>query len=149
MKLTSIAAVFQFAALGMAADQDEVDFLTALVSDYNEHRTEYFSFIRTATGYPPDLTRLALQIGGYTDNSYTTLLDGDVNGESLMSYATNLPWYSRVAAAAGIDSADESGSSGSSSSGSASASSATLTGGSGIYLAPAGALLGAAALVLL
>lgn len=158
MKLSSVIAGAHLAALGMAADQSEVDFLTALVSDYNDHKTEYFNFIRTATGYPPDLTRLAVEIRTYTDDSYTTLLDdGGLNGDSLMSYATNLPWYSRVAAAAGEDSGSGSGSSGSSassgsssaSSGSSSSSSPSLTGGSGKYVAPAGALVGAAAILLL
>ncbi|SGZ58960.1 CIC11C00000003946 [Sungouiella intermedia] len=129
----------------MAAEQSEVNFLTALVSDFNEHKTEYVSFIKTATGYPADLTHLAIEIRTYTDDSYTTLLDGDnINVESLMSYATNLPWYSRVAAAAGISAA--SGSASTTSSGSTSTS---LGSGANKYIAPAGALLGGAALLLL
>lgn len=151
MKISSIVAGAQLAALGMAADQSEVDFLTALVSDYDSHMTEYFNFIRTATGYPPELTRLAIEIRTYTDDSYTTLLDDGLNGDALMSYATNLPWYSRVAAAAGQDGGSGSGSSGSASadSGSSHASSDSATGGSGKYVAPAGALVGAAAILLL
>lgn len=131
-----------FAAAVSAANLQDVAFLTALVSDYDDHKKEYISFFQTARSVPSELTKLAVEVVTYTDDLYTTLLDdSSLDVSSLKNYATNFPWYSRIEAEAG-----ESGSSLSALSLAAGSSSA----GSGAnMLAPAGALLGAVGILLL
>lgn len=152
MKFCILASIAHLAALGVAANSEEVEFLTALVSDYDDHRKQYVDYIRTATSYPQDLVRLATQVITYTDDSYTTLLDDDdINVTELMSYASQLPWYTRIEAHVdGSGSSGASGSSGSTTSASGGSSSSTSSQDSaGKYIAPVGALLGGAALLLL
>ncbi|CAK9437336.1 uncharacterized protein LODBEIA_P17140 [Lodderomyces beijingensis] len=87
------------AALAETLDQTEIRFLTALVGDYQAHRTDYIRFFATATGIPAALSTLATQVLTYTDDSYTTIQNVDVS--ALASYATNIPWFTRIAAEAG------------------------------------------------
>ncbi|CAD1808421.1 Seripauperin and TIP1 family protein [Candida parapsilosis] len=97
--LTSLAAVMSSVR---AADQSDVQFLTALVGDYQDHKTEYIRFFGTANDVPGALSTLATQVLTYTDTSYTTLLDdNNLDIGQLESYATNIPWYTRIEAAAG------------------------------------------------
>lgn len=158
LQLSLLAALC--ASVVKAADSDDVEFLTNLVNDYKSNTAEYASFLRTASSIPGALTSLALQVATYTDDSYTTLLeDDDIDVDSLEDFATELPWYSRIAHDDSDDSDDESssssGSSGSSSSSSSSgsssaaSSSATSTDGVNMLVAPAGAFLAAAAVALL
>ncbi|KAI5967493.1 TIR3 [Candida margitis] len=112
--ITTLATIISTA---FAADQSDVQFLTALVGDYQEHRTDYIKFFGTADDVPGVLSTLATQVLTYTDTSYTTLLDNNnLNIGELESYATNIPWYTRIESAAG-GSGGSGGSSGSSSSG--------------------------------
>ena len=125
--LTSFAAIISSA---LAVDQSDVQFLTALVGDYQEHKTDYIRFFGTANDVPGALSTLATQVLTYTDTSYTTLLDNNqLNIGQLESYATNIPWYTRIEAAAG-GSGGSGGSSGSSSSGNSGDSSSQASGGS-------------------
>lgn len=163
MKSASIASVLALAVSGAnAADSDQAAFLTNLVSDYDSHKTEYLNFFKTATGYPPELRKLAMDVRTYKDDSYTTILDdSDYNFSSLSAYATNLPWYSRLegkegsGSGSGSSSGSGSGSSsssgsGSSSSGSSSSSAGSTSGGAGsAVVVPVGAALGAFAIALL
>lgn len=127
----------------------EVQFLTVLVGDYNSNRKDYIDFIRTAASVPPEVTLLALQVATYTDDSYTTMLTNtDLDVATLRSFATRLPWYTRLEKE--LSSAGSSGSSGSSKSsiGSSMSSSKSSTGGV-VKFAPHGAILGVLALLLL
>lgn len=82
----------------MSADAADVNFVTAFMSDYNDHKRQYISYFATAATYPKDVSALALQAVTYTDDSYTTLLDdAKINVQSIVSFATNLPWYPRIA----------------------------------------------------
>lgn len=84
------------APLAAAADSGDVEFLTALVLDFKALPRSYFDFLATANP-PPQLTSLALQVQTYTDDLYTTLLDGgDVNVGELKSFASKLPWALRL-----------------------------------------------------
>lgn len=142
MKFSSVASVVALAASGAkaAANSEEVDFLTKLVSDYDDNKKQYLNFAKTATDMPKDLTKLALAVNTYKDDSYTTLLeDSDIDVSSLMNYASELPWYSRLEKGASASGSGSSGSSGS-----------TSAGGAGSALvAPVGAALGAVALALM
>lgn len=150
MKFSFLACAAHLAALGLAANQDDVDFLTALVSDYDENKKQYVDFIRTANDVPADLIRLATQVVTYTDDLYTTLLDGDdVNVSSLKAFATELPWYSRLAAEAAVGAESGSAESASTTSAAASSSASSSDSGAAGMLAPAGALLGGIALLML
>lgn len=156
MKFSTLASLAAVSAVGLAADESEVNFLTALVSDYNDNKKEYVDFIRTATDVPAGLTSLAVAVATYTDDSYTTLLDNSaINVESLMSFATELPWYTRLEAEveAGEDGSAASAASGSSGSSATStltkSSSSSSLAGAATFFAPAGALLGTLALVLM
>lgn len=147
MKSASLASVLALAVSGAnAADSNEAAFLTRLVSDYDSHKTEYFDFFKTATGYPPELTKLAMDVRTYKDDSYTTILDdSNYNFDSLSAYATNLPWYSRIEGKEGSGSG-----SGSSSSRASSSSAGSTSGGAGsAVVVPVGAALGAFAIALL
>lgn len=143
MKFASLASVLALAASGVkAANSDDVEFLTKLVSDYDSHKTQYLAFARTASA-PSELTELATQVATYKDDSYTTLLDNsEYDISALKNFATELPWYSRLEASGSSGSSSESGSSDSSKS--------TSAGGAGsAMVAPVGAALGAFALALL
>ncbi|GBL52566.1 putative beta-1,6-N-acetylglucosaminyltransferase [Candidozyma auris] len=144
MKFSNVAGLAAFAVSGaQAADSEAVDFLTKLVSDYDDNKKQYLSFFHTASNVPEILTSIARNIPTYTDDSYTTLLDNSgVDVSSLMSYATNLPWYER------IEGGSKSGS-GSSSGSSSKASSSSAGGAGSVVMAPLGAVAGAVALVLL
>lgn len=151
MKFCILASLAHLAAVGLAANLEEVQFLTALVSDYDDNKKEYVDFIRTAASYPQDLVRLATQVITYTDDSYTTLLDdGNIDVSGLMSFASELPWYTRIEAEAGGSGSASAATSGSGSSSTSSGSSSTSLGsGAGKFLAPVGAVLGGAAILLL
>lgn len=94
----SAAALLLSATSGVqAADQAEVNFLTALVDDYQAHKTEYIKFLATATSIPLELATIATQVLTYTDHSYTTLLDNpDLDFGKVESFASELPWYTRL-----------------------------------------------------
>lgn len=100
--VVALLAAAGFSVANAAVDQSQVDFLTALVGDYNSHKREYLNYFQTAKDVPTALSHLAVQVRTYTDDSYTTLLaDLSIDVPSLQSYATQLPWYSRVAAEVG------------------------------------------------
>lgn len=163
MQLSTITlAGALLAATAKAADASEAAFLTAFVSDFNANKKSYIGFLATAKDVPSVVTQLAKEISTYTDDSYTTLLDqSGLDFNSLQSYATNLPWYSRIQAAAdgsagGSDMTDApSGSSaGSSASSSAKSESSTeasskSSAGAAPFYAPAGVVFGAIAVALL
>lgn len=142
------------------ADQD-VEFLTKLVNDYKDHTGDYFNFIRTAKSVPNQFSALATQVGTYTDDSYTTMLNS-VDIEPLEEFATEFPWYSSRLEVADDDDSDKSSeadseatTSGSSSESSESSGddsdseSESSTGGVGSLAAPVGAVLGAIGVALL
>ena len=99
MKLSTVASVSSiFVASAHAANSEQVAFLTALVEDFKDHKGDYLKFYQTASDVPGVLTSLVKQVGTYKDDSYTTLLDDSaINVGSLSSFATNLPWYTRIA----------------------------------------------------
>ncbi|CAN3374261.1 hypothetical protein DIURU_000860 [Diutina rugosa] len=106
MKLPLLLAIA--APLAAAADASDVEFLTALVTDFKASPRSYFDFLATANP-PPELTSLALQVQTYTDDSYTTLLDANnVNVGELRSFASKLPWASRLDQQGGAGAADNS-----------------------------------------
>ncbi|KAI5958935.1 TIR3 [Candida theae] len=132
LSLTSLAPVAALISCAIAADQSDVQFLTALVGDYQDHKTDYIRFFGTANDVPGALSTLATQVLTYTDTSYTTLLDNNqLNIGQLESYASNIPWYTRIEAAAGGSGGNSGGSGGSSGSGgSGSSSESSGSGGS-------------------
>lgn len=171
MKLSTTAIITALSAgLANAVESQDVAFLTALVSDFSANKKEYLNFLATAS-FPGEITSLAKEVGTYTDDSYTTLLkDSSLDILSLESYATNFPWYTRLASeahftmsgaldnsaseaasvsvsASETSSGSKSSASSSSSSSSASSSSASNAGGSLLYCS-SGAVLGALALAL-
>lgn len=86
------------AASAYSVNQEQIAFVTALVSDYKSHPKEYINFIATAEDVPEDVTKLAIQAATYKDDGYTSLLS-NYDIASLESYLTNVPWYSRISAA--------------------------------------------------
>lgn len=129
-----------------AANLEDVLFLTALVGDFDDHKGQYIAFLKTASGVPSQLTSLAVKVITYTDEAYTTLLDNSqLDISQLKSFATKLPWYSRIAA----EVSDSSAQSSSSDSSSDSSSAASSSGSGASMLAPAGAFVGAVAVLLL
>lgn len=82
----------------LAADAQDVAFITNLVADAKAHSRQYLEYYATATKLiPHEVVQLAQQIQTYTDNSYTTLItDNDVDVEALESFAKELPWASRL-----------------------------------------------------
>lgn len=152
MKLSTVASVSSiFVASAHAANSDQVAFLTALVEDFKDHKGDYLKFYQTASDVPGVLTSLVKQVGTYKDDSYTTLLDDSaINVGSLSSFATNLPWYSRIASEVGVSDADSgSKSSQSSSASQTSSESSSTSGGAGKLALPVGAIVGAAAVALM
>lgn len=146
MLISMVCASSTTASLVLAL---EVQFLTVLVGDYKSNRKDYVDFIRSAASVPPEVTLLALQVATYTDDSYTTMLaNSDLNVATLRSFATRLPWYTRLQKE--LSSAGPAGATGSSkaSSMSSMSSSKSSTGGVAKY-APHGALVGVIALLLL
>lgn len=106
MKLPLLLAIA--APLAAAADASDVEFLTALVTDFKALPRSYFDFLATANP-PPELTSLALQVQTYTDDLYTTLLDANnVNVGELRSFASKLPWALRLDQQGGAGAADNS-----------------------------------------
>lgn len=163
MQLSTITlAGALMAATAKAADASQAAFLTAFVSDFNENKKSYIGFLATAKDVPSVVTQLAQQISTYTDDSYTTLLDkSGLDFTSLQNYATNLPWYSRIADG-GSGAGSDSGSTGPSTEAANSASSASASGsqssshasssssaGAASFYAPAGVALGAIAVALM
>lgn len=152
MRFTSVLLFGTFLATSLAASEQEVNFLEAFVSDYNNNKMQYVKYFLTATGVPPQVTLLAKQVVTYTDDSYTTLLDNsDLQVGSIMSFATNLPWYLRIEA--DVTSLEVSGSGSASASDSAStnsgSSSSTYQGSGVTLLAPGSAVMGVLVLALL
>ncbi|EMG48746.1 hypothetical protein G210_0647 [Candida maltosa Xu316] len=172
----SLTAILSSTLVSAAADQSQVDFLTAFVGDFQDHKTEYVKYFATAQGIPPELSTLATQVLTYTDQSYTTLLDNDnLDVNNLISYASGIPWYTRIQAEIANGSGSPSGSASETAGASASAngnsvtsatskatsaassvaSSATSTGsstshaGSANIIAPVGAIVGALAVALM
>ncbi|RLV95481.1 hypothetical protein JA1_001024 [Spathaspora sp. JA1] len=85
------------AAQAATPSPQDVEFLTALVHDFQDHKTQYFQFFATATAVPADLAPLATHVLTYTDDSYTTLLqETSINIPHLQSYVTKLPWHTRI-----------------------------------------------------
>ena len=137
MKLSTVASVSSiFVASAHAANSEQVAFLTALVEDFKDHKGDYLK-----------------QVGTYKDDSYTTLLDDSaINVGSLSSFATNLPWYTRIASEVGISDADSGSKSSKAESSSASktsSESSSTSGGAGKMALPVGAIVGAAAVALM
>lgn len=151
MKFSTAAGLASICAVAAAAASSDVAFLTALVSDFEDNKKEYVQFLVTADDVPAGLTELAVEVGTYTDDSYTTLLDdSDINVTELRSFATELPWYSRIAAAVGGSVAGSASGSGSTSGSSTSTGSSSSSGAdASTYAASAGAFLGAVALILM
>lgn len=106
------AASLVLSATGVkAADQADVDFLTALVDDYQAHKTQYIQYLATASSIPMELATIATHVLTYTDHSYTTLLDNpDLDIGIVESFASDLPWRTRLGlgAAAGGNSEETS-----------------------------------------
>ncbi|KAG7192718.1 uncharacterized protein KQ657_001501 [Scheffersomyces spartinae] len=102
MKFSTATILAAASAVGVnAADAQQVDFLTALVSDLASHRGSYLQFVATFTeSVPAAVTELALNVQTYTDNAYTTLLEDTSVVEQISKFATALPWYSSLAAQA-------------------------------------------------
>ncbi|KAI3404580.1 TIR3 [Candida oxycetoniae] len=164
VSVTALVALL-VTSVSAAADQSDIDFFTALVGDYQAHKTDYVKYFATAQGVPAVLSTIATQVLTYTDDSYTTLLDNpSLSIAELESYATNIPWYTRIEAAgaanggssgAASDSHSASSATGSSAtrntaaSTSTSTSTSTANGGSARMAAPIGAALGALAIALL
>lgn len=139
MKFLTVLSLSAILSAATATNLEDVQFLTALVGDFDEHRGEYILFLKTASSVPHQLTSLAMKVVTYTDDAYTTLLDNsNLDITQLKSFATELPWYARIAEAETA--------SGSSSSETASSNSK----GSGTSMMTlAGALIGAVAVLLL
>lgn len=99
MRVLQVAiATLYCAVTTMSADAADVNFVTAFMSDYDSNKRQYISYFATAATYPKDVSALALQAVTYTDDSYTTLLDNaKINVQSIVSFATQLPWYPRIA----------------------------------------------------
>lgn len=94
---TSPLVALALVQCAQGADSSHVAFLTAVVSDYSANKPEYIGYFATASSYPPEMTALALAAIKYTDNSYTTMLDNNEVGiASISSFATELPWFSRI-----------------------------------------------------
>lgn len=94
--------------LGVATADDDVAFLTKFVSDVKANPRDYLNFLQTATGVPPGITQLAMQVRTYRDDSYTTLVNSKQLG-LIESFATGLPWYSLRLAGADADAGSGSG----------------------------------------
>lgn len=152
---TTLCMIISFVAGAEKASDSisqEIQFLTVLVGDFKSHGRDYVDYIRTAQNVPPEVTQLALKVATYTNNAYTTMLtDSNINVASLRSFATQLPWYTRILqelAAAGAG-ATTTGS-GSSATGSSTTASSSHTSSAGVgKLAPCSAILGFVALLLL
>ena len=148
MKLHTVLSIVAFAAFGLADAADDAQFLTAFVSDFASNRRQYVNYFMTAKSIPSGLTLLALEVATYTDDSYTTLVeDPALDITSLKSFATGLPWYSRINVQ-DVDSGSSGGASGASTSLSSRSSSSSEAGAMS-FVAPGGALMGAVALILL
>lgn len=130
---TSLSLTALFASLVTSADvpQSQIDFLTALVSDYQGNVNQYIQFFATAKDVPSGLGAIATKVLTYTDDSYTTILENlSIDVDAIESYATELPWYTRLQEAVGEDaSGSDSGSA--SETGSASKSNSNSASGSG------------------
>ncbi|KAK6453914.1 Seripauperin and TIP1 family-domain-containing protein [Scheffersomyces xylosifermentans] len=114
MKLTHFTSIFSLtffvlSVVAQSVDSSEVEFLTRLVNDVRSHVTQYVQFIGTATvSVPQQFTSLARVIQTYTDDSYTTLLkDESIDFTQLEQFATDLPWYNRLAGTGTEGTADE------------------------------------------
>lgn len=155
-----IASILSTVVHATVAESD-VQLLTALASDVNSNLKQYIDFFATAKNVPPIILTIAPQIKTYTDNAYTTLLNNpSLDLPALESFASQLPWYSRIIAersgdasgsgsgSASITSAPSSSgrsstAAGSSSKAASSASASSSKAGANTFLAPAGAVLGA------
>ncbi|KAK6868812.1 Repressed By RIM101 protein 2, partial [Candida tropicalis] len=100
MKFTttfSLAALFASLVASADVPQSEIDFFTALVGDYQDHKTDYIKYFATAKDIPAELSTIATKVLTYQDDSYTTLLENDsLDVKAIESYVTELPWYTRL-----------------------------------------------------
>jgi hypothetical protein len=99
MKSTQILSASAFVALAFGASLDalQVEFVTALVNDLRSNRGQYLGYVATASNVPSGVTQLALAVATYTDDSYTTLIaEQSLDVGQFQSFATQLPWYSRI-----------------------------------------------------
>lgn len=87
----------------MSIAESDVAFFTALVGDFKSNSGPYLGFIATGgVAVPTAIMKYAPQFKTITDDSYTTLLtNSDVNISELRSFASELPWYSRIVAEEG------------------------------------------------
>jgi len=133
MKLSLLVAssIVSVASAKSIAESD-VQFFTALVSDLKANPASYVNFMGTAKDVPQAITKYAKSLQTYTDDSYTTLLENsDVNISTLRAFASELPWYSKIAeAAAGGASGEASATGGASGSGSITSASSKSSGSS-------------------
>ncbi|EMG49305.1 hypothetical protein SBY92_000686 [Candida maltosa Xu316] len=101
MKFRSLIYTFFIIIASISAQTNEqVEFLTRIVSDLVSNSNEYIQYFRTGT-QPLNLglmrTALAMT-ADMTDDSYTTLARDSAFMNDLSSMATGLPWYnSRIA----------------------------------------------------
>lgn len=88
----------------MSVAQGDIAFFTALVGDFRSDSKPYINFIATGgVQVPAAILKYAPQFATYTDDSYTTLLTNtDVDIEELKSFASELPWATRLEAAATV-----------------------------------------------
>lgn len=84
----------------MSIAESDAAFFTALVGDFKSDSQQYLGFIATGgVAVPAAIMKYAPQFRTYTDDSYTTLLaNSDVNVSELRSFASELPWYTRIVA---------------------------------------------------
>ncbi|GEQ68758.1 hypothetical protein JCM33374_g2426 [Metschnikowia sp. JCM 33374] len=100
MKLDTIFGLTAFAALVTAGTKEEIELFTAVVSDYSSRKGQYIDYFMTVRSVPSGLTQLVLKVATYTDDSYTSLIgDSSIDIVPLVSFVTELPWYTRIEAA--------------------------------------------------
>ncbi|CAK7892065.1 repressed By RIM101 protein 2 [[Candida] anglica] len=134
MQLSNVVSAAALAGVASAAaNAQEVAFFTALVGDYQANKLQYIQYIATANDVPGAVSSLAMQVRTYSadDTSYTTLLnDGNIDIPALESFATNVPWYSRIVSDAGATLGGASATGSGSGSGSAAATASASGSGS-------------------
>lgn len=98
MQFSQLISLLAVSASVLAADSQEIAFVTNLVSDAKANSRQYLEYYATATQLiPQQFVELAQKIQTYTDDSYTTLItDNDVDVEALESFAKAVPWASRL-----------------------------------------------------
>ncbi|CUM64400.1 uncharacterized protein PRCAT00002003001 [Priceomyces carsonii] len=125
MKLTILSAIF-LSSGALAADSSDIAFITKLVSDAKAHAKDYLGYVQTASSVPAEFTSLAKEVMTYKDDSYTTLIS-DINVNQLESFASKLPWATRLDLGGGSSGGSSSESGSESSSGSSASTSSTAS----------------------